>query len=145
MRFLITAAPDPKAQPPAADAPFDPALMAAYMRFNEEMHKAGVLIASEGLNPGAPGVRVGVRDGKRVVLDGPFTESKELVGGFYFIDVASREEAVAWALRSPHGMGADDVLSVHPLTGAGDLPAEILAIIKEAAPTWSASFEKPRH
>ncbi|MDP2343506.1 MAG: YciI family protein [Deltaproteobacteria bacterium] len=142
MRFLITCAPDPKAVKPAADAPFDPALLAAYMRFNEEMFKAGVIVASEGLSPTGQGARVGIAGGKRVVLDGPFTESKELVGGFYLIDVASREEAIAWALRSPLGFGSDDILTIHQLTGADDLPPEIMKIIKEAAPTWSESFEK---
>ena len=81
MRFIITARQDEKKSSP--DAPFDEKLFATYMRFNEEMQKAGVLIAAEGLLPGAPGARVGISGGKRQLLDGPFTESKELVGGFY--------------------------------------------------------------
>src|SRR4051794_6433369 len=113
MRFMITAAPDPNAPKPAADAPFDAKVMAAYMKFNEDMHQAGVLIASEGLNPAGQGARVGVSGGKRLVLDGPFTESKELVGGFYLIEVASREEAIAWALRCPTGLGSDEILTIH--------------------------------
>jgi hypothetical protein len=140
MRFLITAAADPNAKTANAEGAFDPALFAAYMSFNEEMFKAGVLIASEGLNPGQKSARVGVKDGKRVVLDGPYVETKELVGGFYFIEVDSLDEAVAWALRAPSGMGADDVLTVHALTGAGDLPPEIVAMITAAAPLWSAKF-----
>ena len=142
MRFVITAAADPNKAP--EDKPFDALLMATYMRFNEEMFKAGVLIASEGLNPGVKGARVGVVDGKRVVLDGPYTESKELVGGFYLIEVGSLDEAIAWALRSPSGFGSDDVLTVHPLTGAGDLPPEIRKIITDAAPTWSAAFSRSK-
>jgi hypothetical protein len=138
MRFLITAAPDPTAKKPAADAAFDEKLLAEYFRFNEEMFKAGVLVAGEGLS--GQGAQVGIKDGKRVVLDGPFTESKELVGGFYLVDVASREEAIAWALRSPLGFGSDDILTIHPLTGPNDIPPEVLKILTEAAPTWSASF-----
>ena len=141
MRFLITAAPDPNAS--SADAP-DEKLVAAYMRYNEDMHKAGVLVASEGLSPGRMGARVGVSAGKRVVLDGPFTESKELVGGFYLIDVQSMDEAIAWALRSPTGLGSDDVLTIHPMTEASDLPPEMVKIIADAAPTWSAAWRKPR-
>jgi hypothetical protein len=114
------------------------------MRFNEEMHLAGVLVASEGLNPAARGARVAVSNGKRHVVDGPFAESKELVGGFYIVDVKSLDEAIQWALRAPCGMGADDVLEIRQLTGAGDLPPEVLAIIKSAAPTWSASVWQAR-
>ena len=76
---------------------------------------------------------------KRHVVDGPFAESKELVGGFYIIDVESLDEAIGWALRAPSGFGSDDVLEIRQLTGAGDLPPEILKIMNAAAPTWSAS------
>lgn len=141
MRFLITAAPGPGFDAAVEAAkPFDDKLFAAYMQFNEDMFNAGVLVASEGLNPGHKGACVGVVNGKRAVLDGPFVESKELVGGFYLIDVGSREEAVAWALRCPTGFGSADILTVHPMTGAHDLPAEIRQMITEAAPNWSASW-----
>ena len=142
MRFMITATPDPSR--PQSDAPPDEKVLAAAMKFNEDMHKAGVLVASEGLSPGRKGARVGVSAGKRVVLDGPFTESKELVGGFYLIDVQSMDEAIAWALRSPTGLGSDDVLTIHPMTEASDLPPEMVKIITHAAPTWSAAWRKPR-
>lgn len=139
MRFIITAsAGDAKSD---TDPSFDEELFAAYMRFNEEMHRAGILVASEGLNPAAPGARIAVSGGKRRVVDGPFAESKELVGGFYVIEVDTLDEAIAWALRCPVGMGTDDVLDVRALTGAGDIPPELLRIIREAAPTWSATFE----
>lgn len=142
MRFIITAqAGDPPTTP---DAGLDEALLAAYMRFNEEMHQAGVLVASEGLNPAAKGARVAVRDGKRHVVDGPFAESKELVGGFYILDVPSLEDAIQWALRAPSGMGSDDVLEIRQLTGAGDLPPDVLKIIQAAAPTWSAQAWQAR-
>jgi hypothetical protein len=142
MRFMITAAPDPSAPKRAADAPFDEKVMAAYMKFNEDMHRAGVLVVSEGLNPAGRGARVVVSGGKRVAFDGPFTESKELVGGFYLIDVASRDEAIAWALRCPTGLGSDDVLTIHQMTEASDIPPEMMKIIREAAPTWGAAFAK---
>lgn len=146
MRFIITAQPAPGKSDATADPdqPFDDKVFAAYMKFNEDMHKAGVLIASEGLNPGAKGAQVVVSNGKRVLLDGPFAETKELVGGFYLIEVNSRDEAIEWALRCPIGAGTDEVLEIRPLTGAGDLPPEIRELIAAAAPTWSAYFSKPR-
>jgi hypothetical protein len=139
MRFIITAQPSPDTSARAAEPGFDETLFKAYMRFNEEMHQAGVLVASEGLMPGAPGARIAVRQGKRVLMDGPFAETKELVGGFYLIDVPSLDDAIAWALRAPSGMGFDDILDVRQLTGAADLPAEILKMIQEAAPGWSGA------
>lgn len=144
MRFIITA--QASADPKPADQPadFDADLFKAYMRFNEEMHQAGVLVASEGLNPAAPGARIAVANGKRYVVDGPFAESKELVGGFYLIEVDSLDEAVAWALRAPSGFGSDDVLEVRQLTGADDLPPDLLQMIREAAPTWSAAAWQAR-
>jgi hypothetical protein len=124
--------------------PPDEKLLSAYMRFNEELHKAGVLVASEGLNPAGKGARIEVRNGRRTVVDGPFTESKELVGGFYLVDVKSLDEAVEWALRCPTGLGFDDVLEIRQLTGEEDLPPEMIALIKKAAPTWSSTFSKSR-
>ena len=145
MRFIITAqASDDGAAPENGGGP-DEAMLTAYMKFNEEMHKAGVLVASEGLNPAARGARIAVAKGKRYVVDGPFAESKELVGGFYIIEVGSLEEAISWALRAPSGLGADDVLEVRQLTGAEDLPPQILDIIRAAAPTWSQSVWQARN
>jgi hypothetical protein len=144
MRFIITAQAGTDETKAGSQAGFDEELFTAYMRFNEEMHKAGVLVASEGLNPAARGARVAVSHGKRHVVDGPFAESKELVGGFYIIDVKSLDEAIQWALRAPSGLGTDDVLEIRQLTGAGDLPPEILKLINSAAPTWSASVWQAR-
>ena len=145
MRFIITAqaSADEKKTEPQSD--FDAELFKAYMRFNEEMHQAGVLVASEGLNPAAKGARIALENGKRYVVDGPFAESKELVGGFYLIEVSSLDEAIQWALRAPSGFGKDDILEIRQLTGAEDLPPEILQVIAEAAPTWSASAWQSRN
>ncbi len=139
MRFIITAQSAPDNEGSQEQPAFDVELFKAYMRFNEEMHQAGVLVASEGLNPSAPGARIAVAQGRRYVVDGPFAESKELVGGFYLIEVKSLEEAVQWALRAPSGFGKDDILEVRQLTGAADLPPQILELIAEAAPSWSAA------
>jgi len=146
MRFIITsrpattdAHPDHGQAPPPSDD-----LIFQYMKFNEDMYRAGVLVAAEGLTPGAKGAQVVAKNGKRTVVDGPFAESKELVGGFYVIDVSSLDEAIQWAMRCPVGLGFDDVLEIRQLTGSEDLPPEMLKIVNEAAPTWSASFIKDR-
>lgn len=142
MRYIITAQPGKDSKQPDADAPFDEKLFTDYMKFNEAMHQAGVLVASEGLNPGAKGARIEVTNGKRTLTDGPFTETKELVGGFYILEVNSLQEAIDWALRCPAGMGFDDVLEIRPLTGESDIPPDLVALIKKSAPTWSATFSK---
>jgi hypothetical protein len=144
MRFIVTARPDANTSPSDPNAPFDEAMFTAYMKFNEEMFKAGVLVASEGLNPGGGGASVVVKNGRRVVYDGPFAESKELVGGFYILEVPTIDDAIAWMLRAPSGMGFDDVFDIRPLTGAGDLPPFIVDLIGKAAPEWSAGFLKGR-
>ncbi len=141
MRFIITSTTS-DAGNPNADEGFDEAVFVAYMKFNEDMQNAGVLVASEGLTPGTPGARVAVSGGRRKVVDGPFAESKELVGGFYVIDVPSLEEAKAWALRCPVGMASADVLEIRQLTGAEDLPQAILDLAASVAPTWTATFAK---
>ena len=144
MRFIITAQPGKNSTQPDPDAPVDEKLFAEYMRFNEEMYKAGVLVAAEGLNPGGQGARIEVTKGKRAVVDGPFAESKELIGGFYIVDVNSREEAIEWALRCPTGLGFDDVLEIRALTGEADIPANLFDLAWRAAPTWIASLGESR-
>ena len=147
MRFIITSGPDPSQPskaPAGADGSFDHELFARYMKFNEDMHEAGVLVASEGINPGRGGARVGVAGGKRTVLDGPFTESKELIGGFYIVDVASLDEAISWALRCPVGFDAANLLEIRPLTELADIPRELREISAKVAPAWTASVTKPR-
>jgi hypothetical protein len=142
MRFIITAHPGPNSPAPDPAAPFDEQMFTAYMKFNEDLHRAGVLVAAEGLNPAGKGAKVEVKGGRRTVVDGPFAESKELVGGFYVIEVASLDQAIEVAMRCPTGLGFDDVLEIRQLTGEDDLPPQLLDLVKRAAPTWSATFVK---
>lgn len=144
MRFIVTARPPESTPAPDPNTPFNEALFTAYMKFNEELFKAGVLVASEGLNPGGGGASVVVKKGRRVLHDGPFAESKELVGGFYVLEVPSLQDAINWMLKAPSGMGFDDVFDIRPLTGAGDLPSFIVDLIARAAPEWSRNFLKDR-
>jgi hypothetical protein len=140
MRFIITTRPDDSS--PKTDAPMDDAVFAAFMKYNEDLHVAGVLVASEGLLPGTPGARIAVSGGKRKVVDGPFAESKELVGGFYVLEVASLEEAKAWALRCPTGMDSSNVLEIRQLTGGEDIPRHYLDLAAKVAPHWTATLTK---
>src|ERR1700745_1429360 len=100
MRFMMlmipkgyeTAAPGTM---PAAEA------VAAMMKYNEALKEAGVLVTLDGLHPRWMGARVAFPDGKPVVTDGPFIESKEVIGGYWMIEVKSKEEAIAWAMKCP--------------------------------------------
>ncbi len=98
MRFMMIMYPGPKAE---AGVMPDEKLMAAMGQYNEELVKAGVLLGGEGLHPSSKGARVRFPGGKAAVSDGPFTEAKELIGGFWLIQVKSREEAIEWASRCP--------------------------------------------
>jgi hypothetical protein len=88
-------------------------LINAMMKFNEELMKAGVLVAAEGLHPSSSGIRISypIPGGKPKVTDGPFIEAKELIAGFTLIEVKSREEAIEWARRmpDPHGFGEGEI------------------------------------
>ncbi|WP_407156683.1 YciI family protein [Bradyrhizobium sp. STM 3557] len=100
MRFMMLMIPlGYESAPP--DVQLDPERVAAMMRYNEALKDAGVLITLDGLHPPSMGARVSFAGGKPVVTDGPFAESKEVLGGYWMIDVASREEAIAWAKKCP--------------------------------------------
>ncbi|AZS14870.1 YciI family protein [Paenibacillus lutimineralis] len=90
-----------------------PELLEAMLRYNEELAKAGVLVAADGLRPSSGGIRISYPEpgGKPKMVDGPFTESKEIIAGYTLIEVNSREEAIEWALRmpDPHGQGQGEI------------------------------------
>ena len=95
----------------------------AMMKYNEALQKAGVLLALDGLHPPSMGARVTFPGGKAKVTDGPFTEAKEVVGGYWMIQVKSKEEAVEWASRCP---GSDnEVIEVRQVQEMADFPADI--------------------
>ena len=101
-------------------------LIAAMGKFNEEMAKDGVLLAGEGLQASSKGARVKFSGGKRTVTDGPFAETKELIAGFWLIQVKSREEAIEWALRCPEPHeGGESEIEIRQVFEASDFPAEI--------------------
>ena len=98
-------------------------LLAAMGQFNEEMVKAGVMIAGDGLQPSSKGTRVTFSGAKRTFTDGPFAETKELLAGFWMIDVKSKADALAWASRVPFRDG--EVIEVRQVFEAEDFPAEV--------------------
>lgn len=99
-------------------------LLTAMGNFNEELVKAGVMLAGEGLHPSSKGVRVRFSGNSRSVIDGPFTETKELVCGFWLWQVRSMDEAIEWARRCPNPMPGDSDLEIRPVFEAEDFGAE---------------------
>lgn len=100
-----------------------PELVRPMRKFNDEMSKAGVLLAAEGLHPTSKGTRIRISQGKRVVTDGPFAEAKEVIAGFWMIQVKSREEAIAWASRCP--LPESGVVEIRQVFENSDFPPEL--------------------
>jgi hypothetical protein len=125
MRFMIIIKNDPKSE----DQMPGPEVFQAMGAYNQSLVDAGILLAAEGLSGSKDGAIVGVAKGKHVVKDGPFTEAKELVAGFWIIQVKSKDEAIEWAKRIPLGDGeAVEVRRVAELSDfEGVMPAETIA------------------
>ena len=104
-------------------------LLTAMMKYNEELVKAGVMLAGEGLHPSSKGARVQFSGEKRTVIDGPFAETKELVAGFWMWRVKSMEEAVEWLKRAPFDGGTE--LEIRPVFEAEDFGAELTPELRE--------------
>ena len=110
----------------------DEAILTEMGRFNEELARAGVLLAGEGLQPSSRGVRVRFSGSERTVIDGPFTEAKELVAGFWLWQVHSLEEAIAWARRCPNPMpGSEGVIEIRPVMEADDFGENLTPALRE--------------
>ena len=104
-------------------------LLSKMGKYNEELVKAGVMLAGEGLHASSKGVRVKFSEGKRTVIDGPFTETKELVAGFWLWQVRSMEEAIEWLKRAPFGGGTE--VEIRPVFEAEDFGAELTPEARE--------------
>ena len=115
MRVLILAKEGERSD---AAAPPTPEAMAEYQRFNEELVKAGVVVGAGRLSPSADGKRVRFDGKKRSVIDGPFAEAKELVGGYWLWDVRSMDEAIEWLKRAPYDGGTFEIREVSQHEGA---------------------------
>jgi hypothetical protein len=117
MRFMVIVKGSPDSESGKMPAP---ELFEEMGKFNEEMAKAGVMLAGEGLHPSSKGARIRFDGKQRTVIDGPFTEAKELVGGFWIIQVRSVDEAIEWMKRSPFQEGEIEIRQVYETDDFGD-------------------------
>ena len=131
MRFMITVPGNQESEAGflPQNAERDKEMFAKMGRFNEEMVKAGVMLAAEGLQPTSKGARLRFSGGKTTVIDGPFTESKELIAGFWLIQVKSKDEAIAWMKRAPFGDGV--VLEIRQIYEAEDFGPALTPELRE--------------
>ncbi len=106
-------------------------LLAEMGKFNEELVKAGVMLAGEGLQPSSKGARVRFSGKKRAVIDGPFAETKELVAGFWLWEVRSKEEAIEWVKRCPNPMPGESEIEIRQVFEAEDFGAEFTPELRE--------------
>jgi hypothetical protein len=117
-------------------------LLTEMTKFNEELVKAGVMLAGEGLQASSKGKRVKFSGSKRTVTDGPFAETKELIAGFWLWKVKSIEEAVEWVKRCPNPMGTESEIEIRPLFEFEDFGAELTPELKEKEERLRAEIEK---
>lgn len=138
MRFMMIVKASPESEAGQLGSPEE---FAAMGRYNEQLIDAGILLVAEGLQASSSGARVTFKGGKTSVTDGPFAEAKELIAGFWIIDVKSMDEALAWAKRIPFKDGEVEVRKVFEFS---DLPSDVVSDEhrrKEAE--WRGSSQKP--
>lgn len=122
MRFMMLMIPlGYETAPP--EIQLDPERVSAMMKYNQALRDAGVLITLDGLHPPSVGARVSFATGKPVVTDGPFTEAKEVLGGYWMIDVKSREEAITWAMRCP--ASSNEIIEIRRVQEMSDFSPEV--------------------
>ncbi|MGH7541743.1 MAG: YciI family protein [Gemmatimonadota bacterium] len=124
MRFMMLMIPKGyESAEPGAVRDLDPEQVAPMMKYNESLEKAGALLALDGLHPPSAGARVSFAGGKPLVTDGPFVEAKEVVGGYWIIDVESKEEAIEWAKRCP--ASENEVIEIRQVQAFSDFSPEV--------------------
>jgi hypothetical protein len=129
MRFMVIVKADKNTE---AGALPDEKLLTKMGKYNEELAKAGVLLAGEGLHPSSKGVRVRFSGDKRTVIDGPFAETKELVAGFWLWQVKSKQEAIEWVKRCPNPTGAEGEIEIRQVFEAEDFGEAFTPELREA-------------
>jgi hypothetical protein len=138
MRFMILVKADKNSE--AGVLP-DEKLLTAMGKYNEELVKAGVLLAGEGLHPSSKGVRVKFSGPQRTVVDGPFAETKELIAGFWIFEVKSKEEAIEWVKRCPNPMPGDSEIEIRQVVTAEDFGPALTPELREAEERLRAEVE----
>jgi hypothetical protein len=129
MRFMMLMIPKGYETAPPGTVPDDAARVDAMMKYNESLQKAGVLLALDGLHPPSMGARVSFAGGKPKVTDGPFAEAKEVLGGYWMIDVKSREEAIEWAKRCP--ASEDETIEIRQAMELSDFAPDVQAVAEK--------------
>jgi hypothetical protein len=114
-------------------------------RYNEELVKAGIMLAGEGLKPSSQGKRVRFSGAKRTVIDGPFPETKELIAGYWLWQVRSMDEAVEWARRCPNPMPGESDLEIRPIFEAEDFGAEFTPELRQQEERLRAKLPDGKH
>jgi hypothetical protein len=128
MRFMILVKADKNTE---AGVMPDEKLLTEMGKYNEELVKAGVMLAGEGLHPSSKGARVRFSGKQRTVVDGPFTEAKELIAGFWLIQVKSKEEAIEWVKRCPNPMEGESEIEIRQVFEAEDFGDEFTPELRE--------------
>jgi hypothetical protein len=128
MRFMVLVKADKNSE--AGVLP-DEKLLTEMGKFNEELVKAGVMLAGEGLHPSSKGARIRFSGSQRTVIDGPFAEAKELIAGFWIWQVRSKEEAIEWVKRCPNPMGGESEIEIRQIFEAEDFGAEFTPELRE--------------
>ena len=140
MRFMVLVKADKNSE--AGVLP-DKKILTEMGKFNEELVKAGVMLAGEGLQSSAKGVRVKFSKGKRTVIDGPFSEAKELIAGFWLWQVKSKEEAIEWVKRCPNPMpGTESEIEIRQVFEAEDFGAEFTPELRKQEERVRAQAEQ---
>jgi hypothetical protein len=122
MRFMMLVIPKGYETAPPDAAP-SPEAVAKMMEYNKSLQQAGILVGLEGLFPPSTGARVSFAGGKPTATDGPFAETKEVIGGYWMIQVGSREEAIEWAKRAP--MSSNEIIEVRRVQEMSDFPQDV--------------------
>lgn len=128
MRFMILVKADKNSE---AGVMPDEKLLTAMGKFNEELVKAGVMLAGEGLHPSSKGARVRFSGDKRTVVDGPFSETKELIAGFWLWEVKSKEEAIEWVKRCPNPMLGESEIEIRQVFSPEDFGPTLTPELRE--------------
>ncbi len=142
MRFMIIVKADKNSE--AGVLPSEE-LLTEMGKYNEELVKAGVMLAGEGLHPSSRGARVKFSGTKRTVVDGPFTETKELIAGFWLIQVKSKEEAIEWVKRCPNPMEGDSEIEIRQVFEAEDFGEAFTPELREAEERLRAQVAEQQH
>ncbi len=139
MRFMIMIRADKSTE--AGVLP-DEQLLTDMMKFNEELVKAGVMLAGEGLQPSSKGARVRFSGSKRTVIDGPFSETKELIAGYWIWQVKSREEAIEWVKRCPNPLPGESEIEIRQVYEAADFGEAFTPELREAEERLGAQMSE---